>query len=821
MSTVLSENSLAILKKRYLNNGESVDSLWDRVSGGNPKFRELMSSLRFLPNSPTLFNAGLNNGCTLSACFVLNVSDCMLSHEGVIREDSIVRTREKAIMIAKAGGGVGYYFGDLRPKGKPIKSIQRVACGPVAVLRDYHMIHKLITQGGKRDLAQMGVLPCWHEDIKEFIHAKDSDPQGLSSFNISISWTDEWVKKAFYQMDNGIQGKESDLWNEQVESAWKHGCPGMLFYDTVNRDNPNKHLGLIKATNPCVVGDTLVLTKNGEFSIQDLVDQEVEVWNGEVWSKVTPKITGRNVTILKVTLEDGRTLHCTENHRFPWDINTSDVDCEEMMEIRHLKPGDSIIDYPMPNSVLKSIIRIKTIVKLSPAEIVYCFTDPISGRGTFNRIVTGQCGETPNRSDEPCSLGSLSLPRYFNKGQRSLNWTKLGDDVVTCIEFMDDILDRNVFPHPDIDKAARLTRKLGLGVMGWADLLALMHIHYDTQEAVNLGESLMKHINEIALATSERLAKEKGPYIGYDECKTEGPFVRNETRTSIAPTGTIAIIADVWGSIEPHFALSWDRTTYEGMKLKEHISCWDSLEGFVPHIANEIDVEWHVKHQAAFQKHTNLGCSKTINLPKHATKEDVSKAYRLMYESGCKGGTVFRDGCREDQVLVSNKTKSVFALENTPSRKKMPPERQSITHKFKVGGTECYITAGLFEDGTPGEVFIRASKLGSSINGMLDTWAIAFSISLQNGTSLEDACEHHVGARFEPSGITNNPDLPVCSSIPDYVVRWLEYRFLGKKKEESVSIDSGVFCPECGNQAAYQAGCLVCTNKTCGWSRCN
>jgi ribonucleoside-diphosphate reductase alpha chain len=315
------------------------------------------------------------------------------------------------------------------------------------------------------------------------------------------------------------------------------------------------------------------------------------------------------------------------------------------------------------------------------------------------------------------------------------------------------------------------------------------------------------------------MAKEKGPYKAFSD-KTKGPCVRNETRTSIAPTGTIAILADVFGSIEPHFALEWDRSTSEGMKLKEKISCWQDLDGFTPKTASEVAPEWHVRHQAAFQAHTNLGVSKTINLPNTATKEDVSNIYRMMWEMGCKGGTIFRDGCRDDQVLVSSKTKSVFAL-GTSHKKKMPVNRQSLTHKFKIGGMTGFLTVGLFDDGMPGEIFLRVSKIGSSVSGLLDTWAISFSIALQNGTPLNDLCEHHVSTRFEPAGITDNKDIPVCTSIPDYVVRWMTSAFITKgtngKKEK---VRSGSLCPDCGSEAIFQAGCLVCVQEGCGWSKC-
>ena len=615
------------------------------------------------------------NGVFIHNCFVFNVADDMLDSNR-----SIVETRKKAIAVAKAGGGVGYYFGELRPKGSPIKSVHRVACGPVTVLKDYQAISRLITQGGKRELAQMGILNCDHPDVREFIHVKDDCPQDFNSFNLSVSWSEKAL-----QMVHGVHGIGTgfrELWDEQCQSAWKTGCPGMFFPDTTNRANPNPHLGLMLATNPC--------------------------------------------------------------------------------------------------------------------------------------------GETPNRDSEPCNLGSLSLPRYWSgqRGRSGIDWDRLAADAELATEFLDEILDHNVFPHPDITAAANLTRKLGLGVMGWADLLALLHIHYDTQEAVQLGEDLMREIDSSAHRASVRLAQKKGPYPGYSD-KTNGPCRRNETCTSVAPTGTIAILADVFGSIEPHFSLEWERTTNEGMKLKERISCWDDLDGFVPKIASEIAPEWHVRHQAAFQKHTDLGVSKTVNLPNSATVEDVSKTYRLMWESGCKGGTIFRDGCRSEQVLVKKDSTSVYSTGVTlpvpDGRIKLPRKRPANIYKFRVNGVKGYLKVGL-HGGLPAEIFVTVGKMGSTVDGMIDSWAIAFSFALQAGVPLEKLVAKYKGVRFEPNGLTGDPDVPVCTSIPDFVVRLLEVEFL--KAKDSPPVDSGFFCPDCGAPVVFQAGCLTCLEKECGWSKC-
>jgi ribonucleoside-diphosphate reductase alpha chain len=672
--------------------------MFERVAGGIPEYREIMERLDFLPNSPTLMNAGTGRSGTLSACFKFDVADAML--EG---EDSIISTRAKAAAVAKWGGGVGYYFGHLRPKGSVIQSVHRKACGPVSVLKDFHGLRQLITQGGKRDLAQMGILPHDHPDIREFIHAKDNDPQGLSSFNISVSCSD-----SFMSATKTEGTAERELWQEMVESAWKTGDPGVYFFDAAERHNPTPWLGQLTGTNPC--------------------------------------------------------------------------------------------------------------------------------------------GEVPLLNNEPCNLGSINLGNFVDLDTRQIEWKRLAEVSRTATSFLDAILDRNTFPHPAITEAAHATRKLGLGVMGWADMLALLSIDYDSQAALDLAEEVMSLISREAEGVSLALAESHGPYPGFDEGKAGTPSSeapRNATRTCIAPTGTIAIIAGASSGIEPHFAVEWERTTFEGIKMQEQIPVYEYLGDFVPKTAMEIDWTWHVKHQAAFQKHTDLAVSKTINLPNDATEKDISDAYLLMWELGCKGGTVFRDGCRGEQVLVpKNVEASVFSTgRKQQERRRLTEECEMVRQKIAIGsGFEGYVMVGLYGDGTPGEVFVKASKEGSTIAGLLDSWAVTFSLAIQHGVPFETLFDKFAGARYEPMGVTGNEDIPMCTSIVDFIVRWMDKKFysgalagsveeqLERKKqliaqqemygndEESIGLGSGQFCPDCDKEAMYHGGCLQCIH--CGWSRC-
>ncbi len=737
----LTKNAEDILQKRYLQPDESIDEMYRRVSGDNERFYNLMKTLDFHPNSPALMNKGTGKG-TSSACFVFYVDDSLL--EG---NNSIMGTAYKAAAVAKWGGGVGYYLGDLRPKGSKIQSTHKVACGPVAVLKYYNELGKLITQGGRRELAQMGILNCDHKDLLEFIHCKDKDPQSIRTFNISVLCTDEFMEKS------KIKGtKEYDIWQELVKSAWTTGDPGIVFFDTANKDNPTKHLGYFKGTNPC--------------------------------------------------------------------------------------------------------------------------------------------SEYMSHNNESCNLGSINLANFITVNGE-VNWNRLEEVTIDSIDFLDHILDTNRYPHPDITEAVYKTRDIGLGVMGWADMLALMHIPYASEKAVVLAEEVMCFINTIARDRSIYLAKTKnGPYPA-----SQNDPCHHSCRTIIAPTGTISILCGCSSGIEPHYALEWDRTINAGNKekeyvIKEKIAVWDKLDGFIPQIANEIPYQWHIRHQAAFQKHLDKACSKTINLPNSATVEDVDKAYRYMHELGCKGGTIFRDGCRSggEQVLKATKHESngysvntannlggyddpktnaitiipsINGFSTTPMmasiltqlnsagypgptavkemtehkngqlmiesisgkikssscRRKLPDERNSLTHKFSVGQVEGYLTVGLYDDGTPGEIFVTVAKEGSTVSGLLDAWATSISLNLQHGLSVESISQKFSGTRFEPAGMTINKTIPIATSIVDYIVRWLDLKYgSGHSKGQTIT-GSGMVCPDCTAEAIYQGGCLTCV-KTCGWSKC-
>ena len=564
----LSQNAQRVLKTRYLlkdKNGkviETPEQLFHRVSrtiasaetlyGGNPsvwerKFYALMTELRFLPNSPTLMNAGKEMG-QLAACFVLPVKDSM---------DSIFNTLKNAALILQSGGGTGFSFSDLRPKADIVQSTGGIASGPVSFMKIYNTATEVIKQGGARRGANMGILRVDHPDILEFIRVKRKNNQ-FTNFNISVAVTDAFMEALTshktYNLINPRSGdtagkiKADTVFDEIVESAWETGDPGIIFIDTINRANPTPHVGTMVSTNPC--------------------------------------------------------------------------------------------------------------------------------------------GEQPLLPFEACVLGSIDVSKYVtgssppvSKGKKKggierIDFTHLAEDIFTSVRFLDNAIDVNTYPVSEIEKMHKGNRKIGLGVMGWADTLIKLGIPYNDEQAFGLAQRLMKFVRDTSREASGNLADERGVFLNYKGSRydTAGmPPLRNATTTTIAPTGTLSIIADCSSSIEPLFALAYKRYIlnsefYEMNKyffrmardagfyneaLKEKVIEKGTLRGMkeVPgeirrlfRTAHEIPFEDHIEMQACFQRYTDNAVSKTINMSHGTKKDDVAKAFLLAYRKECKGITIFRYG---------------------------------------------------------------------------------------------------------------------------------------------------------------------------------
>jgi len=570
-------NSVQVLERRYLLKDdvgkviESPSQLFRRVSdfiasneknyGADEKairsyadaFFEIMTNFEFLPNSPTLMNAGTGLG-QLSACFVLPVKDDI---------EQIFDAVKHAAIIHKTGGGTGFCFSYLRPKGDFVKSTAGVASGPISFMSAFDNATNVIKQGGKRRGANMGVLHIWHPDIEEFITAKQTSGV-LENFNISVAVDDKFMnaveKNEDYELVNPRNQKAlrkvnaRSLFKLIAYSAWKSAEPGLLFIDTINNANP------------------------------------------------TP-------------------------------------------------------DHPI-NS-------------------------------------TNPCGEVPMPDYESCNLGSINLVKYVDFDwsktlwKKKVDWKRMRYSIRLAVQFLDNVIDLNNYPIPQIREQTMHHRRIGLGLMGFAKMLTKIGVRYDSPQAIEIAEECMKFITDEARKMSIELGRARGPFPGFNESvwAKKGDAMRNATVTSIAPTGTISMIADSSSGIEPLFALSYIKTVMDGTKLYysddvfEHVLKVRGLyspelmqlvidngtikgmeeipkeiqDVFV--VAHDINFENHVKMQAAFQKYTDLAVSKTINMPPEATVENVENAYILAWKTGCKGVTIYREGSRGEGVLSKGRKK--------------------------------------------------------------------------------------------------------------------------------------------------------------------
>jgi len=600
----LTENAVRVLRARYLEKNEAgvctetPDDLFERVAatvarvekmyGGDAatesewkgKFKRLMTSCKFMPNSPTLMNAGRSMGM-LSACFVLPVPD---SIDGIF--DSIKHTA----LIQKAGGGTGFAFDELRPTGDYISSSGGTTSGPISFWKAFSEATNAIQQGAFRRGANMGMMYIHHPDILKFLYAKQDLTQ-FTNYNISVKVTDEWMDSFLananapqivrnprtgkqYVMPRDISIKDydirtltplesydgvapvytmRDIWDIIIKNAWQTGEPGVVFIDRINDHNPTPHVGRMEATNPC--------------------------------------------------------------------------------------------------------------------------------------------GEQPLLPYEACNLGSINLGVFIEDPctpQARVDWDGLRTAIHESTRFLDNVIDANNYPLEQIDSICKSNRKIGLGIMGFADALYQLNVRYNSEDGVAWGERFMKFINDEAHNYSEQLAYDRGNFpnwVGSHWDTKYGRPMRNSCSTTVAPTGTISIIADCSGGIEPMFSLAFFRNVLKGQDegkapmvevnrifaqvardrgfMSEGLMEQIATEGTLAHIhgipddvkhtfvcAHDIEPVWHVRMQAAFQKHCDSSISKTINFSHDAVSEDVDAIYRMAYDLKCKGVTVYRDGCRASQPMA-------------------------------------------------------------------------------------------------------------------------------------------------------------------------
>lgn len=748
----LTDNALTVLEKRYFRkdiNGKSIEN-WEKlitrvavnISNGNKEkektYYDLLNSGNFLPNSPTLMNAG-NDLQQLSACFVLPLEDSM---------ESIFESIKNAALIHKSGGGTGFSFSRLRQADARVKSTNGVSSGPISFLKVFNSATDAVKQGGTRRGANMAILTVDHPQILEFITCKENT-QELTNFNLSVGITEKFMNAVYEDNEYDLIAphtkevvkklKARDVFDLIVKMAHQNGEPGIIFLDRINKYNPTPHIGEIESTNPC--------------------------------------------------------------------------------------------------------------------------------------------GEQPLLPNEACNLGSLNLAGMVKNDK--IDWEILKEATRNAVDFLDNVIDMSKFPLPDIDKMVKSNRKIGLGVMGWADLIFLLKIPYNSEKAIKLGEQVMEFVDYHSKVRSIELAEEKGAFPNFkgsiyetkklirEDMKMNWKDlnkiiakkgIRNATTTTIAPTGTISMILNTSGGIEPQFSLVYVKTVMDGDKLlyinphfekaiknagiySKKLMEEVAEKGSVAHVKNipdeikkvfvtshDISPKWHIRMQGAFQKYVDNAVSKTINFTNKATKEEIQMAYELAYESGCKGVTVYRDGSRENQVLtVGKEVKETKTNGHRVAPRERPLITTGMTQKIETGCGHLYITINSDEKGAC-EIFTQMGKVGGCASAQLEAIARLTSLLLRSNVKVSSIARQLKGIRC-PSPMWNNGE--IVTSCADSIAKSLEvFLELEKDSHENIkkinkkalkkpkrkSTHAMRICPDCGSTVEHSEGCLKC--NSCGWSKC-
>ena len=719
----ITDNALQVLRQRYFLKDavdhpiEDVDQFFARVvegvisselaagwttRGGLVSFRrkayEMLRGLRFVPNSPCLMNSGKRDGyAQMAACFVLPVEDSLRS---------IKQADFDAAIIHQSGGGTGFNFSKIRPRGDFVRGSGGVASGPVSFMSVIDYSCGEVKQGGTRRGANMGILNVDHPDVLEFIKCKNVDGK-IANFNISVGITDAFVKAvdsdAEYELVNPRTGKvhvepktgaekrlrAREVWGQLIQSAWLNGEPGIIFLDRIKNTNPTPGVGTQDTTNPC--------------------------------------------------------------------------------------------------------------------------------------------GEQPLLPYEACVLGSLKLSAFVQDG--AVDWDGLRECVHLAIRFLDDMVEASDFPIEAIDRIVKHgNRRVGLGVMGWADMLYMLEVPYDSETAYELADRVMEFINREAAKASEALAAKRGEFPNWDKSiwKQRGDRPRrNATVTTIAPTGTIAMIADASGGIEPQFALVYWKNVmrdennkatslryvnqlFEQYAIGQGFYGEDLVEAIeanhgsltirpdtpekagrtlrrVPEsarrifvTAHEVTPEAHIRMQAAFQRHTENAVSKTINFANSASPKDIEVGYRLAFELGCKGVTVYRDGSRAMQVLTTSdaegKEEPVSKAESNgkaarapaaPARPRARPRMVSgTTSSVLTGCGDLFVTLNDDETGHPFEAFATLGKAGGCAAAQTEAIGRLISLALRSGIGIDQVHRQLRGITcHRPAGLGANRVLSCADAI--------------------------------------------------------
>lgn len=874
-----------VLKSRYYLPGETswadickrVSTFIGYTNEQRAEYFEMMNSKEFLPNSPCLFNAGTKTPL-MSACFALGVDDSM---------ESIYDALYKSAILFKMGAGVGFNFSRIRPEGAPVGSTMGVASGVLSFIRVFNESIDVIKQAGRRRGAAIAILNCDHPEIEAFIKSKTIDGK-LTNFNISVLITDDFIKAVENDLSWDLKFNDKvyktlparELFKLMYESTWKYGDPGYLYDGNVNKDNPNLHLGKITTTNPCVSGDTIIITKNGKKQIKDCINQEIEVWNGYEWSFVTPKITNRNQKIYVVKFSDGNSIKCTSYHDFLID----DDGIKTRTTVMSLRIGDKISKYYLPKgsdeiTEIKDVSVIEISSQKEQEDIVYCIYEPIRHSFVANGVLTGNCGEIPILTDhisgggESCNLGSIDVSKFLENGK--ISYERLEKTIRKSVRFLNAVIHKNSYPFKEIEIMTKKTAKIGLGIMGWSDLLILKKIPYDSEDAQKLATNLMNYINEIAINESVKIASESGAYPAWHGSTWEkkGISIANSTLTCQAPCGTISLIADCSSGIEPIIAFVHKRKNCVGKEffivhklfddaIKEE--CTIAHENYdeviqhcyktgtiqdIPWLSSDfkrvfkssLDIGWkdHLLMQAAFQKSVGNSISKTINAPRDTPQEDIRDAILMAWKLGCKGITLYRIGSKENEVIsLAQDTTPEETHEDDGAMEDYPMERPDVlfgaTYVSQSGCGKLYTTINYLE-GTPYEVFVFSGGSGGCQAQNEGVGRLA-SLALRNQIDYTKVIKQLKKVKCPVAMKNKKAEGKSCADIIGDIIsksmgddtmvkeqpkpKSLSPRTRDTIKGTNVKIINATKCPDCGEPLEFGEGCNKGACPNCGWSGC-
>lgn len=737
-----------IIKKKYMHDDELKIVEQEGFDAGFNAFIKRVSSIfstkelqdfmaesiidgTFLPAGRTLYAAGCKGK------FRATTSNCYILPSPKDNIESIFDVGKEMARIFSLGGGAGINLSNLRPKGAKVNNSAKTSSGAVSFMDVYNVIGEVIGNNGRR-AAILISLNCDHPDIEEFLTIKQNNDK-IQGANISICFTDDFMTSVisnenfelhFKNEENGEEVKKEinarDFFRKFCEAQYDWGEPGALFIDNVRECNLLSGYPIneyrIDTTNPCVTGDTLILTKKGYKPIEELAGKEVEVWNGYEWSKVTPKVTGHNQKTLKIKFSNGATVQCTPYHK--WVLR--DIG---RVEAKDLKVGDVLDWYKHPvfNNDRDFIVTAYAypkvnIVSIDEAEVVdtvYCMNEPKNHTFIANGVLTGNCGEFAGSEYNACNLGSINLYNFVDNPYTDMaqfDVERFCDTVKNAVTALDEILDYGYDLQP-LDKNRKCIddwRSIGLGIFGMADMFVAMGIKYGSQESIELITLIMRSMQTTAYATSAKLGAKKGSFGKFDKEKFDksdmvreiqyrftsrvakdlSQNMRNGTLLSIAPTGSISMLFRESGGVEPYYQVSYDRTTHvlekEGKSFHINMLAVENLLKFRGYNPNEltaeqikekfpcivdtydIDPKDRVDLQSTMQAYVDNAISSTINLKESATVDDIFNLYLQAWSNGCKGITIFRDNCKRINILGTDHGVKRADVENKEVKNPVP-----------------------------------------------------------------------------------------------------------------------------------------------------